>query len=186
MTYSFLTESKKKQWLPRLIEDQGGFICYQCEQTLKPGHYCYEHLNDKRDDTRYENTGLACNSCNIKKIDDFDMKLKASELLKKKEEAGLKYLEDKTVHEQYSSEIEINKAMYTFTQQFLLERINTDGKIEFSDVLDCIVYLCQERFGHGSEQTVRRYIKQLTCGVAPYKVIRDEKNQKWIVKRSEN
>jgi len=186
MTQSFLTEAKKKAWLPRLIEDQGGFVCYQCDETLKPSHYCFEHLNDHRDQTYYENTGLACNPCNIKKIDDIDMKLKAIDLLKKKEEAGLKYLEDKTAHEQHSSEIQINQALYNFTKQYISEHVQTDGKYSFDDAIAELPFLCQERFGHGSEQTIRKYIKQLTCGVAPLQVIKDKSNKKWICKRVTN
>ena len=186
MTRSFLTEAKKKAWLPRLIEDQSGFVCYQCDETLKPGHYCFEHLNDHRDQTYYENTGLACNSCNIKKIDDTDMQLKAQDLLKKKEETGLKYLEDKTAHEQHSSEIQINQALYNFTKQYINEHVQTDGKYSFDDAIVELPYLCQERFGHGSEQTIRKYIKQLTCGVTPLQVIKDESNKKWICKRVMN
>jgi len=186
LTKSFITDSKKRIYLPRCIEDQGGFICYQCDETLKPGHYCFEHLNDRRDDTRYENTALSCNRCNIKKIDDYDMKLKALELLKKKEEAGLKYLEDKTAHEQNSSEIEINKALYNFTKQYISEHVQTDGKYSFDDAIAELPFLCQERFGHGSKQTIRRYVKQLTCGVAPFQVIKDESNKKWICKRVMN
>ena len=141
MTKSFITESKKKAWLPRLINDQGGFICYQKGETLKPGHYVFEHLNDRRDDTRYENIGLACSSCNIKKIDDYDMKLKAIELLRKKEEAGLKYLEDETAHENNSSEIEINKALFNFTKQYISEQIALEGKYSLDDAIAELPYI---------------------------------------------
>jgi len=183
LTESFITTAKKKAWLPRLIEDQGGFICYQCSEILKPGHYCFEHLNDKRNDTRYENTGLACTPCNIKKINDYDMKLEALALLKKKEEAGLKYLEDETAHQQYSSEMASNKVLYSFHDQYLTEHTNTDGKILFSDAIDELPYLCQKRFGCGSEASTRRYIKQLSCKASLLQVIKDESNKKWIVKR---
>jgi len=186
MTQNFLTEAKKRLYLPRLIQDQGGFVCYQCDETLIPDHYCFEHLSNRRNDSRYENVALCCNSCNIKKIDNFDMKLKATDLLKKKEEAGLKYLEDKTAHEQHSSEIQINQALYNFTKQYINEYVQTDGKYSFDDAVAELPFLCQERFGHGSEQTIRKYIKQLTCGVAPLQVIKDESNKKWICKRVMN
>lgn len=183
MTKSFLTESKKKTWLPRLIEDQGGFICYQCDDTLKPGHYCFEHLDDRRDRTRYEAIGLSCLSCNNKKANDFDMHDKAMTLLRKKEEAGLKYLEDETAHENNSSEIEINKALYSFTKQYITEKIVTDVNVSFDDTISELPYLTQERFGHGSEQTIRRYLKQLTCKASEWQVVKDDKNKKIICKR---
>ena len=181
---SYITGAKKKKWLPRLIDDQGGFICYQCDDTLKPGHYVYEHLNDQREDSRYENTGLACVSCNNKKPHSFDMQLIARELLKKKEEAGLKYLEDNGAHENNSSEIEINKALYSFAEQYLSERIAADINISFDDTLTELTYLAQERFGHGSEPTFRKYLKSLTCKVSQLQVVKDDKNKKIICKRN--
>ena len=183
MTRVFLTESKKKAWLPRLINDQGGFICYQCGDTLKPGHYCFEHLDDRRDRTRYEAIGLSCLSCNNKKPNDFDMQDKAMTLLRKKEEAGFKYLEDETAHENNSSEIEINKALYNFTKQYISQQIALEGKYSLDDAIAELPYLCHERFGHGSEATIRRYLKQLTCKASEWQVIKDDKNKKWICKR---
>ena len=183
MTKSFLTESKKKAWLPRLINDQLGFVCYQCGETLKPGHYVFEHLDDKRERTRYEATALACVSCNNKKPHETDMQLKAQDLLRKKEEVGLKYLECETAHENNSSEIEINKTLFNFTKRYITEKITLEGKYSLDDAIAELPYLCQERFGHGSEATIRRYLKQLTSKVSEWQVIKDDKNKKWICKR---
>ena len=83
-------------------------------------------------------------------------------------------------------EIEINKTLYNFTKQYISEHVQTDGKYSFDDAITELPFLCQERFGHGSEQTIRRYVKQLTCGVAPFQVIKDESNKKWIVRRTLN
>jgi len=184
MSKSFLTESKKKKWLPGLIIDQGGFICYQCDDTLKPGHYVYEHLNDRREDSRYENTALACVSCNNKKPHSIDMQLIAQELLKKKEEAGLKYQEDSTAHENNSSEIEINKVLFSFTEQYLSEQIAANVNISFDETLAELTFLAQKRFGHGSEVTFRKYLKSWTCKAADWQVVRDDKNKKIICKRN--
>lgn len=184
MTRSYITESKKKDWLPKLIIDQDGFVCYQCDDTLKPGHYCFEHLNDRRDDTRIENTGLSCNSCNIKKINDYDMKLKAQELLAKKEEAGFKYLEDEKAHEQNSSEIEINTSLYNFHKKYINEQITLEGRYAFNDAIAELPFLCQERFCHGSEMSTRRYLKQLTNKLSDLQIIKDDNNKKWICKRN--
>jgi len=183
MSKSFLTESKKKKWLPRHIDDQDGFVCYQCDDTLKPGHYVFEHLNDNREDSRYENNALACVSCNNKKPHSFDMQLKARELLKKKEEAGLKYLEDHGAHENNSSEIEINKILYSFTEKYISEQIAANVNIPFNETLSELTYLAQKRFGHGAESTFRRNLKSLTCPIADWQVVRDNKNKKIICKR---
>lgn len=178
----YLTESLKKKYLPRLLQEFG-FICYQCNSILNGVNYVFEHLNDTRLDSRYENTALACQSCNVKKINNFDMKLKAQELLKQREEAGIKYLENHDALEEISSERKLNKLLMSFTKQYLEERVNTDGKIRLKDALDEIVYLCQERFGAGAEPTIRRYLKSLTCGVASFQIVTDESGEDWITRR---
>ncbi len=98
--------------------------------------------------------------------------------------AGFKYLEDETAHENNSSEIEINKALYNFTKQYITEKIALEGKYSFEDSISELPYLCQERFGHGSEATIQRYLKQLTCKASEWQVIKDDKNKKWITKRN--
>ena len=182
MTKSFLTESKKKTWLVRLIHEFG-FVCYQDNEPLGKD-YVFEHLNDNRLDSRYENIALAHQSCNIKKINDYDMKLKAQDLLKKREEAGLKYLEDGAAHENNSSEIEINKVLWSFTQQYVSERIAADTNISFDDTLSELTFIAQQRFGHGSEPTFRKYLKSITCKASQLQVVRDDKNKKIICKRN--
>ena len=112
-----------------------------------------------------------------------EYQLMADEKLLQNEEMGLHYLEDPTAHDQNSSEIEINNALFNFTKQYISEKIATDGRISFNDALAEIPYLTQQRFNHGSEQSIRRYIKQLTCSVAEWQVVKDENNKKWICKR---
>lgn len=58
-----------------------------------------------------------------------------------------------------------------------------EGKYSLDDAISELPYLCQERFGHGSEATIRRYLKQLTSKVSEWQVIKDDKNKKWICKR---
>ena len=76
-----LSYHKKLEDLPILIQRDGGFICWYCKKELKD-QYIYEHLNNNRQDNRIENLVLACQSCNIKKISDFDMQIQAKDKLK--------------------------------------------------------------------------------------------------------
>ena len=107
----------------------------------------------------------------------------AQDKLEQNEEAGLKYLEDQGAHENNSSEIEINKILYNFTKQYLSERIAADTNISFEETLTELTYLTQERFGHGSEATFRKYLKAFTCKASNLQVVRDDKNKKIICKR---
>jgi len=179
-----LTTSLKQKYLPALIQ-RDGFKCHYCQTALESS-YVYDHLDDNRFHNQIENIVLSCQSCNIKKSTHFDLKIIAQQKLRANEEMAVKFAEDRTAGENLPSEIEINKTLYSFTKQYITERVNTDGSLPYTDALNEIVYLCQEKFGHGSEQTVRRYINQLTCGVADYQVIRDQENKKQIVKRKLN
>jgi len=164
-----LTQSLKQKYLPMLIHRDHGFNCLFCKEPLT-GDYVYDHLNSKRLENGMENLALACQSCNIKKIDSAEYQLIAAEKLKQNEEAGLKYLEDDEAHNNNSSEIEINKALYSFTEQYLSERIAAEVNISFDETLTELTYLAQKRFGHGSEATFRKYLKSLTCKVSQLQV----------------
>ena len=185
MTQRALTQSMKHKLLPILIKLQNGFNCYQCKNYLHGDDYNFEHLNDNRFDNRIENLALVCHSCNIKKINDIDMKLKATELLKKNEERGIIPSEDNDGLEPKSNEIEINRTVRPFCKQYLEERVYTDGKISFNDALPELTYLSQEKFGCGAEGTIRKYLSDLTCKVAPFMIIKEGK-ERFIVKRTGN
>ena len=178
-----LTNSFKNEIFPKLIQEFG-FVCVLCEKPIEKGeNWDFCHLNDKSRDNRIENIGISHHSCNVRMINDIDMKLKAQELLRQREEAGLKFQENPTTLDEISSERKANKILFPFTKQYLTEQINTDSKILLADALAEICYLTQEKYGIGAEPTIRRYIKQLTCGVAPFQIITDDKGKDWIVRR---
>ncbi len=178
-----LTQPLKQKYLSIVITRDGGLNCLYCKDALT-GDYVWDHLNNNRQDNRVDNLVTAHQSCNIKKITYGDYQLMAQDKLEQNEEAGLKYLEDGTAHENNSSEIEINKALYSFTEQYLSEQIATHVNISFDDTLSELVYLSQERFGHGAESTMRKYLKSLTCKVSKLQVVRDDNNKKIICKRN--
>ncbi|MGI0027823.1 MAG: hypothetical protein ACREAD_08300, partial [Nitrosopumilaceae archaeon] len=75
---------------------------------------------------------------------------------------------------------------YPIVEQFLKERINTDGFIDYKEALYACVYKCKSMTGHGSSQSVREYIATLTSILGPFIVTKDEKKKKIIVKRVGN
>ncbi len=185
MTGKSLTQNQKLKLLPLLIKWQNGLFCYQCESVLHGDDYVFEHLNDRRFDNRPENIALCCQSCNIKKINDIDMKLKAVEHLKKNEERGINTFENNDGLEAKSNEIEINRTLRPFCKQYLIEIVNTDGKLSVKDAISELTYLSQEKFGCGAEGTIRKYLSEITCKVAPFMIIKEGK-ERFIVKRIGN
>ena len=182
-----LSATKKIEYLPLLYNKQKG-KCLYCKQTFESFHDAViDHLNDNRRDNRFENLGLAHQSCNIKKSTYLEYKMIAIEQLKQNEDQVLSErnnLEDKSTLDA-SNEIGINMTNNEITDQFLMEKINTDGSILFSEALDSLVYLCQKKTSHGSHQAIRGYLKALTSPIGPYMIIKDEKTKKkLVVKRS--
>lgn len=178
-----LSNSKKLSYLPILIKRQNGLNCYQCGIKFSDNDYIYEHLNDNRFDNRLENIALCCQSCNVKKINDIDMKLKATEILRRNEDAAV--VEFDGAIESKSSEMEVNRLLRPFCKQYITERVNTDGNISLRDVILELTYLSQEKFGCGADSTIRKYLAELTCKVSPFMIIKEGKDR-LIVKRRGN
>ncbi len=183
-----LSHKKKLEYLPLLIERDCGFSCHYCKRDLRVNDYIYEHLNNNRNDNRVENLVLSCQSCNIKKINDFDMRIIADEKLKENEDKNFvrEKISDENSSNPITTEIDINTSNFDITEQYLYEIINTDGHILYSAALNSCVFLCKKKTGHGSQQAIRNYLATLTSEVAPYKIERNENKKKVIVKRTEN
>ena len=177
-----LTQSLKQKYLPILIKRDHGFICLYGKEQLKDD-YIFEHLSGNRFDNRIENIALSCQTHNIEKINSLEFQLIADEKLQQNEEMGLHYLEDSTAHEENSSEIQINTSLYNFHKKYINEQITLEGRYAFNDAIAELPFLCQDRFGHGSEMSTRRYLKQLTNKLSDLQIIKDDKNKKWICKR---
>ena len=180
-----LTEALKRKYLPRNLQEIG-YKCIFCKESLEGKNYVFEHLDDNRKHNEYTNIALACQSCNIKKANDFDMKFIALDFKKQREEASIKYVETPDAIEETSSERDVDKMLFPLTEEIISERVNTDGHYPLKDALAEIPYIAQKRYGCGAEPTVRRYIKQLTSKLAPFEIVTDEKGIKLICKRMNN
>jgi len=181
-----ISHKQKLEYLPFLIERDGGFRCWYCKRDLRMRMYVYDHLNCDRSDNRVENIVLSCQSCNIKKTHDSDMQILAKDKLKENEDQN--FLRERTYTEAQekshtSTEISINESNFDLTEQYITERIQTDGSIHFSTALDCCTYICKKKTGHGSQQSIRQYIATLTSEIGPFMIILDENKKKKIQKR---
>jgi len=185
--FSYLTPRKKQQYLPQIIEMQDGFNCYLCKQALHGTDYIYEHLDGDRQHNDIGNIRLAHQSCNVKKKTYPEYQIIARNELEKESEKCLKERknEDNDGLEHYSSEIAINIQCRNYTKKFLTEHILTDGSILFSDALWGIVNDLNEKYNHGSEQAVRRYLNALCSITGKFMIIKNDQGKKIIVRRTD-
>lgn len=183
---STLTKRLKTIFLPIIIQRDGGFTCWYCKTPLFLFKHIFEHLNNNRDDNRIENLVLACQSCNNEKPTNENMKQNALTKLAWNEQSNFlrerKFLIDE-LSKEASPEIEINVSNAEITREYITEKVDSEGYIPFSEALNCSVYLCKEKTGHGSQQSVRNYIKALTCEIGPFQESIDENKRKIIVRR---
>lgn len=141
-----MTRPFRLKQLPICIRRQNGLNCYQCELPITDSNYIFEHLDDDYDNTVSTNVAIAHQSCNIKKSNLYDMKLKALELKKRYETMALEPDDGENLSRSASSEIDINRKCYGYTKQWLMEMIQVDGRVELNDAVHTIVDDCQTKF----------------------------------------
>ncbi len=183
--FSYLRKHKKEEYLPKLIELQGGFICIYCKLPLGPDDYIYEHLDGDRQHNDIGNIRMAHQKCNIHKINSPEFQIIARNELEKESEKCLRERKNED-SEHYTTEIEINIQCRLYTKQFLDEHIATDGSILYSDALWSIVNDLNEKYNHGSEQAVRRYLNALCSMTGKYMIIKNDDGKREIVRRNQN
>ncbi len=183
-----MTPRKKTEYLPKLIEIQDGFTCYLCKKPLHGNDWIYEHLDGDKQHNDIGNIRLAHQSCNIAKLNSPEFQIIARNELEKESEKCLKgrKKEDNEGLEHYSSEIEINIKCRNYTKKFITERVVTDGSILYSDALWGIVNDLNEKYNHGSEQAVRRYLNALCSITGKFMITKNAEGKKIIVKRIGN
>lgn len=184
--FSYLTQRKKNGYLPQLIEMQDGFNCYLCKEPLHGNDWIYEHLDNDKQHNDIGNIRLAHQSCNIAKINNSDYQIIARNELEKESEKCLRgrEKEDNEGLERYSSEIAINIQCRNYTKKFVTEHVLTDGRILFNDALWGIVNDLNEKYNHGSEQAVRRYLNALCSITGKFMIVKNDHGKKEIVRRN--
>lgn len=179
----------QKTRLMKYLVERDGFKCYLCGVEFKNvGDPILEHLNDNWKDNREDNLALAHQSCNIKKIHDHDMVNIAERKLEENEAhmyVGESFLKKDSDDKEPSTEIEISNKCYQITEKYLTDEILKKGWISYKGLIHTIVFLCRQKVGHGSEQSIRSHIKTLTSDVAPFEITTDKKKRRVVKKRKE-
>ncbi|PBO85599.1 MAG: hypothetical protein COA77_03200 [Thaumarchaeota archaeon] len=183
---SRLTAKKKAIYLQIIIRRDGGFQCFYCRKTLSTTHWVYEHLNGNSDDSFVDNVVLAHQSCNLKKLNDFDMQFLAIQKLELNQKSNLSCERESLEVESptMSPEMDISKKNFELTKRYLQEIINTDGSIEVKDTIDSSSMHCINKTGHGSPVAVRRYIDMLCSRECLFMITKNDDGERILVKRT--
>jgi len=153
----------------------GGNRCLYCKRKLTPRTLIFEHLNGDEYDNDVDNLAFSCQSCNIKKANN-DQRIKG--LAEYKHEDNMKkfvgekfpQLEVEEKECESSKEIDINKKSWEITEKYLRDVLMKNISVPYHDTLNSCVYLCKEKTGNGSNNTIRRHIDALSCPIGPFEV----------------
>lgn len=181
-----LTAKMKVEYFPRLIRRDGGFKCFYDGKDLVGRDWIYEHLDDNPAHSQIENIVLACQSCNKKKQENYDMKFLALEKKRHNEESMFTCERDnlEASAPTLAPEMDANQQNFEIAQQYLTEVVQTDGFIEFKDALDSITMECKKKTSFGSQVSVRRYLDALVSRAGPFMIIKNEEKKRIIVMRT--
>ncbi len=173
-----LTDRQKAEWLDILILRDEGYHCWYCKksfslsQSIKSPHL-FDHLNDDRTDNRIDNVVLCCESCNRKKVDDFDMKFRAHDKLydnQKRDYMREKF--DNKSRNREDSEVRISKTNYQICYLYVVKKVDQFGQIDFKKTILAIVWKCRENNNTGSQQSIRNYLDTICNEEAPYEIVK--------------
>jgi len=162
-----------------------GTDCVYCEKELDLDTCVIAHLNNNPKNNADWNHALAHQECNIDAIDNIDYHFQAQERIRlNHSKIYAPRIEIK--NENVSTEVDINVTNRQLTKQKLFEWTINEQKIEHSEAMNSVTYLCIELTGHGSQKCVRDYIAALCSPVAPFMITKDENGKKMIERRTGN
>lgn len=195
-----LTLNKKAKFTPIIIErdypdgtehtclyDGQPFIANDPEWKKE-----WEHLNN--DDTVNEDWNLAWAHARCNRIKKFspDLQIIAHEKIKSNKKWVSRSLGgggEKTNKEtQPNEQIDANRESSLVTEQYIIERLmscgnrpSIDTELDYNDTKDCITRRCYKKFGHGSQNTIDRALKMMTCSESPFG--REKRNGRMVIFR---
>lgn len=201
-----LTLTQKAKWTPVILERDfpNGITptCLYCGQNFIDNDPDYDrewdHLDCNRRNNTPENLAWAHRRCNILKERKLDWQYIAQDKKKQNEKwhgGSLGEREgNKTAHTQMqpNEQIDANADAALETEKYLTERllplpgkIPAEQRLDFTEAADVIAYRCYKKHGHGSQNTITRILKMLTCDDSPFDRVKQD-GRTWIVRRTGN
>ena len=182
---------KLNKYLP-LILIRDGHDCLYCKRRID-GDFVYEHLDDEPSNNRIENIIIAHKNCNKEKEHNKEYKKMAIEKLEANMEAnshpGTKkqlQIYDKKLPTTASIEMRIAETNRMITRRYITEQLAVHDSIKYDDALRNCIYLCNEKNGTGSRQSIGNYIWVLTSAIGPFMVVKDGNGEDVIMKRTDD
>jgi ribonuclease HII len=202
--YNNLTTTQKDKKIKRLVERDGGDLCFYCVKLGKDPKFVHgdknlrrtiDHLVNKKGYNQLENLVLAHWICNEKKKDTPEMQVMGNEKLKENQRnADLQPLIEKEEEEQRIAkketselkEVDMNLIVNKIAKAYLAEKIPeaNNSNIYYSQALNSIHYLTIEQTGgRGSDQAARRSLDAFCSEYSPWESYIDGSGKRMIKRR---
>jgi len=183
-----LSARLKRKYLPIIIKRDYGTKCFYCGTDLNYKEYVFEHLDDNRMYNEIWNIVLACYSCNERKKRDSGMHLKACKKKYDNQTDLTRVCEGEEEREETSAPplnliLSTSDQIYEITEQYMYERIVTDGFLKYKGLSNSITMLCRRKIGRGSQSAVGRAIDALCSDEGPFKIVTNQDKTRIIVMR---
>jgi len=179
-----ITESQKISKKPILIQ-RDDLNCLYCPDEIDPNNCDIDHLDNNPYNNENWNLVLCHHKCNCAKRTNTDFAIIAQDKIKlNKSQIFVPKLEDNSPQEA-STEIQININSSLIAERYITEQVNANDSTEEIDTMNCITFLCKKNTGHGSNQSSRNYIKNLTCSIAPFMITKNDEGKRIIVRRTD-
>jgi len=191
MKTQYLTTSQKERLLPFLLQ-RDGVNCWYCKKPFEPLDNklkrTFDHLDNNRTNNDVDNLVLAHWQCNQMKKYHVEYKVMAADKRNENLDSLNECVPISAKGKEASKEIDINVAQKKLTYEYLHEKLvgnkvrpPAESKLEFRDTASSIAYIFWERTGHGSSETVRRYINEFCSSAGPFVLV--EENGGLFIKR---
>ena len=186
-----LSARLKAKYLPIITYRDNGHKCFYCGISLSYQARIFEHLDNNRMHNEIWNLVLACYSCNERKKRDPGLCLKA---MKKKHDNqqtdltrvwGREGEREETDAPLLNAILDASDQIWEITEQYLYERISTDGFVEYKGIVDSITMFCRRKIGRGSQSAVQRNVSALCSDEGPFMIVTREDKTRIIVMRKD-
>jgi len=178
-----LTDSQKIFKRDLLIQ-RDSLNCIYCTEKINPNDCDIDHLDNNPKENELWNLVLTHHKCNCEKRKNTDYDLIAHDKINlNQSQIFVPKLEDNSPLEA-STEIQININSRQIAERYITEQIQINSSLEYQNALNSITFLCNEKTGHGSQQSTRNYISSLTCSIAPFMISKNDEGKRIIVRRN--
>ncbi len=183
----YLTTSQKDRYKPYLLKRDGA-KCFYCNdpfvsnpdiRDLKP---TFDHLDNNPKNNDKQNLVLCHWKCNQLKKTYTDYQILAQEKIRESAVSFDSLSESEaTAPIPASKEIDLNVAMKKLTWEYIQDRLVRQGKpaLNYNDTADSVAFIFWQKTGHGSSQSIKRYLNEFSSSAAPFR--REEQDGETLI-----